>query len=173
MKKMYLSVMNHISKIIQFIVAIVLLFMALLMFIEVIRRYFFGMQFPWSEELIRYLAVWIAFLGGAAAFKEKALVCFDLVSEKFKDVSKLYLQLVSNTIVVIFLVFIFYLGMKAVLSPSTYLQISAGLGWSMSFVYAAIPVGTGLMIIFALNNYMEIMDGYRSKRQNGQQEVNR
>lgn len=163
MKKMYASTMNFISRLIQYTVAAILLFMALLMFIEVLRRYFFSNQFAWSEELIRYLAVWVAFLGGAAAFKEKSLVCFDLVSGRFKGVVKLVIELLSNTVVVVFMGFIFYLGMKTVTSPSTYKQISVGMKVSMAFPYAAIPAGSSLMALFGVNNYFNIIEEYLQK----------
>ena len=67
MKKIYFSVMDTIGKAIKFAVAAVLVLMALLMFVEVLRRYFWNQQFAWSEELIRYMAMWVAFLGGAVA----------------------------------------------------------------------------------------------------------
>ncbi|NLB90825.1 MAG: TRAP transporter small permease [Clostridiales bacterium] len=155
--------MNVVSRLIQYIIAAMLLFMALLMFTEVLRRYFFSHQFVWSEELIRYLAVWVAFLGGAAAFKEKSLVCFDLVSGRFKGVVKLVIELLSNTVVVVFMCFIFYLGMKTVTSPSTYRQISVGMKVSMAFPYAAIPAGSILMVLFGVNNYFNIIEEYLQK----------
>lgn len=164
MKKIYFSCIEITCRIIQYLVSIILIFMALLMFAEVVRRYFFGMQYAWSEELIRFLAMWIAFLGGAAAYREKSLVCFDLISGKMKGKVKFALEMLCNTFVLIFLILIFYLGIQNVFSPSTYKQVAIGLKVSMSFPYAAIPVGTGLMILFTLNNYFDII-GRRLKKE--------
>jgi TRAP-type C4-dicarboxylate transport system permease small subunit len=132
MKKYYFTAMALIRKTIQFAVAVVLSFMVLLMFVEVLRRYWFGQQFLWSEELIRYLAVWVAFFGGAAAYGEKSLVCFDLLSGKLKGTSKLVIDLCSNTIVLLFLLFVFHLSLKTVSAPSMVNQIGIGLKVSMA-----------------------------------------
>lgn len=169
MKKIYFSVMEKIGKAIKFAVAAVLVLMALLMFIEVLRRYFWNQQFAWSEELIRYMAMWVAFLGGAVAYKEKSLVCFDLLSGKLAKKKKVLLSLLSNTIVLVFLSFICYLGFKNISSPSTYMQISVGMKVSMAFPYAAIPVGTAFMVIFSLNNYIEIFDKHRREETEGKE----
>lgn len=171
MRKKYLSMMNMISQCIQYVIAATLIFMVALMFVEVVRRYLFGHQFAWSEELIRYLAVWVAFLGGAAAYKEKQLVCFDLLSSKFQGKNKMLLELFSNTVVLVFLTFIFYLSLKNVMSPSIFMQKSVGMKVTMAFPYAAIPVGTGLMVIFTLNNYMDIIGKYFGGKDEVSEEV--
>lgn len=169
MKKIYFSVMDTIGKAIKFAVAAVLVLMALLMFVEVLRRYFWNQQFAWSEELIRYMAMWVAFLGGAVAYKEKSLVCFDLLSGKLVKKKKLLLSLFSNTLILAFLVFVCYLGFKNISSPSTYMQTSVGMKVSMAFPYAAIPVGTAFMTVFCLNNYVQIIDEYRGEMRREEQ----
>ena len=103
------AVFELISKIIQYMITAILIFMVLLMFTEVLRRYIWSVQFIWSEEFIRFLAVWVAFLGGAAAYHEKALVCFDLISGKLHGKGKLILDLITNTIMLVLFIFILYL----------------------------------------------------------------
>ena len=39
--------------------------MLALIFVQVITRYFFGFTFDWSEELSRFLFVWVVLLGSA------------------------------------------------------------------------------------------------------------
>ena len=162
MKKFFLLLLNTINICFQIAVAIVLVLMALLMFVEVIRRYIWNLQFAWSEELIRYMALWIAFLGGAVAYHNKALVCFDLLSNKIVGRKKLILELASNTVILAFLLLIFFLGIKNVMSPSTNRQISVGQKVSKAYPYASIPDGTGMMTIFSINNYFEIIGRYRN-----------
>lgn len=157
MKKIYFSCIDWVCKIIQYLVSVILVFMALLMFAEVVRRYLFGLQFGWSEELIRYLAVWVAFLGGAAAYHEKSLVCFDMIRKKLEGKAGIAAALLSNIIILAFLVLICYLGIKNILSPSVYRQSGVGLKVSMAIPYAAIPAGTGLMALFTLNNCFHLI----------------
>ena len=115
------------------------------------------------------MAMWVAFLGGAVAYKEKSLVCFDLLSGKLVKKKKLLLSLFSNTLILAFLVFVCYLGFKNISSPSTYMQTSVGMKVSMAFPYAAIPVGTAFMAVFCLNNYVQIIDEYRGEMRREEQ----
>ena len=70
---------------VRYALAAILGFAILLTFFEVIRRYLFGKSFVWSEELMRYLFVYVGFIGGAAAFRDKGLACFDLVTKKISS----------------------------------------------------------------------------------------
>lgn len=46
----------------EFLLVILLIGMTLIMGIQVLCRYAFGMSLSWSEELTRYLFIWCGFL---------------------------------------------------------------------------------------------------------------
>lgn len=159
------KLMDGLFKVIKWFIAIILLLTIALMFLEVIRRYCFGKTYIWSEELMRYMIIYATFIGGAAAFRAKALVCFDLISSKFSPKVKKYVDIFTNTFIVIFLAFIAKLGYNAVLSPSIAKQTSTGLGISMAIPYAAIPIGCVLMLIYALDNYRILFKRLKEKEE--------
>lgn len=160
------KLMDGLFKVIKWFVAIILLCTIALMFLEVIRRYCFGKTYIWSEELMRYMIIYATFIGGAAAFRAKSLVCFDLVSSKFPLKIKKYVDILNNTFIIVFLAFITKLGYNAVISPSIAKQTSTGLGISMSIPYAAIPIGCALMLIYALDNYRTLFKRLKEKEAN-------
>ncbi len=65
----YSKLCNVVFSVLKWIVAVVMVFVVLLTFVEVIRRYFFHQNWVWSEVLAHYLIVWCTFLGGAAAYR--------------------------------------------------------------------------------------------------------
>ena len=69
----YEKLMDVIYSLIRICIAAALVVMVAVTFVEVIRRYVFGLSFIWSEELVRFLLVATSFLGGAAAYRAKAL----------------------------------------------------------------------------------------------------
>ena len=148
-----ISIWDRLYNVIRVSIALIVLFTISLMFIEVIRRYCFGQQFTWSEELMRFMFIYVAYIGGAAAFKHGALVCFDLISSRFPIKIRNRINIFNNTIIIGFLAFMCYRGILTVMSPSINKQLSAGLNISMSIPYAAIPIGCFLMICFAIDNY--------------------
>ena len=155
--KIYSKIMDVLFDILKWVTAVMMLFMVLLTFVEVLRRYFLSTNWAWSEELVRYLTVWCTFLGGAAAFRAGALVCFDLVLLKLLAKVQAVLGLITNTTVLALIVFIFKLSLEAVTKPSVVDQFSAALGFSMFWPYVSIPIGLGVMILFIIEHYVTLI----------------
>ena len=99
--KAYSRICDVVFNIVKWIVAIAMMFMVILTFVEVIRRYFFHQNWVWSEILVRYLIVWCTFLGGAAAYRVGALTNFDLVTQKLGKKTQLVLELVCTVIILL------------------------------------------------------------------------
>lgn len=154
--KYYKAFLNFLYEAIKYAVAAALLAIIGLMVLEVIRRYFFSKQFTWSEEFMRYVIVWVAYVGGAAAFRRGSLVCFDMVSGRLTGRPKVILDLVNNTVVAVFVAFNAYLGYSAVHSPSIARQISPGLQVPVPVLYWSIPIGCFFMVLFAIENYFTL-----------------
>lgn len=142
-------------KILMYAVALSLFLMIAIAFLEVCRRYVWGLSYIWADELIRYLIICVGFLGGAAAFRTKALVSLDLVTQFLPKKTQLVLEIACNTIIIATLVFLTRYSIQTIFTPSIKRQISIGLKVSMSYPYISLPVGFIFMIIFALDNYRE------------------
>ena len=53
----------------KFISSVFILAMSVIMVMNVILRYCFHFSFNWSDEIIRYLCIYMSFLGMAASWK--------------------------------------------------------------------------------------------------------
>jgi len=157
------SLLDGIAAVVKRVLAVMLGVMLVVALLEVFRRYIFGQSFPWSEELIRYLIIWVSFLGGAVAYKDSNLVFFDMIVGHVKGRSKLMLLMTTNTVSLAFIIYIFSYAIKVVSKPSIIMQKSIGLQISMVYPYLAIPVGLGLMILFGLYHYRTILQEYRER----------
>ncbi len=58
----WLKILNHLE---EGALALTLLGLAVMAFVQVIFRYFFDISFTWFEELSRYLGVFLTFLGAS------------------------------------------------------------------------------------------------------------
>ena len=59
MKKFLLYLDEYLEEVVM---TILLILMAVIMGIQVLSRYAFGMSLSWSEEVTRYLFIWSAFI---------------------------------------------------------------------------------------------------------------
>lgn len=122
----------------------------------VFTRYVMGEQAKWTEELARFLLVWVSLLGGAVAFGSKAHLGVDYFVGKFDpDVRKL-MALFVHFVVLFFAAAIFLYGGGRVVSDALAMeQMTPALGLKMGHVYLALPIAGFFMVLFTIENMVE------------------
>lgn len=160
--KIYTKICDVVFNIMKWVVAAAMIFMVLLTFVEVIRRYFFHQNWVWSEVLVRYLIVWCTFLGGAAAYRVGALTNFDLVLQKLGRKSRAVLELVCTVLIIALCAWLTKLGVDSFNKPSIVSQISTELHISMRWVYLGIPVGFAAMVLFGVERLLKLIGELRA-----------
>ena len=94
---------NWINKILIFLVIICLGTMVVLVFLNAVLRYGFNSSIPESEELSRYLFVWVVFLGAILAFKDGQHISIELLVKRLTGRTRLVMDVVRD----IFILFAF------------------------------------------------------------------
>ncbi len=87
------------AKISQFetvLVTILLTVMILIAFLQIVLRNFFATGIDWSDALIRYLVVWVAFIGAAIATREGKHISIHLFSRWLTGISTFAVQALAN-----------------------------------------------------------------------------
>jgi TRAP-type C4-dicarboxylate transport system permease small subunit len=122
----------------------------------VFTRYVIGKQASWTEELARFVLIWVAFLGSAVAFGTKGHLGVDYFVEKFHpDVRKLT-ALMTHSVVLFFAVSLFlYGGGRVVADALAMEQTTPALGWKTGYVYMALPVSGVFIVLFTIENLIE------------------
>jgi len=124
----------------------------------VFSRYILGAQTKWTEELARFLLIWVALLGGAVAFGTKGHLGVDYLTGKLHpDVHRL-MAVFAHIVVLFFAVAVFlYGGIHVVADALTMEQTTPALGWKMGYVYLALPISGFFMVLFTIENLIETL----------------
>lgn len=144
--------MKKIVKILDAIVsrALVLLMVSLVGAVlwQVISRYIFASPSSWTEELARFLLIWISLLGASYAFRTGMHLALDVLPQKLQGVSAAWLKNLTIVLVVVFSVSVLVVGGGSLVQLTWELkQYSAVMGLPMAYVYSVIPI-SGLLICF-------------------------
>jgi TRAP-type C4-dicarboxylate transport system permease small subunit len=124
----------------------------------VFSRYVMGEQTKWTEELARFLLVWVSLLGGAVAFGTKGHLGVDFFVGKFDPQVRKIMEVFSHLVVLFFAVSIFLLGGGRVVYDALALeQMTPALGWKMGHVYLALPIAGFFMMLFTIENLIETL----------------
>ena len=126
-----------------FLVKILLTFQVIIIFLEIIFRYLFNSSLIWSEELARYLLVWIAMLGCSIGLKRKGHFGIDLLVQAFPRTLRNVCVTLTYTVMFLFLGTMTVVGVMMVVQAR---EVSTVMQLSMSYPYAAIPLGGALML---------------------------
>lgn len=116
--------------------------------IEVVLRYIFGLSLIFTEELARYLMVWIVFLGGALAVKDDSHIRINVLVQRLSPRLGQLVRIIAHGLTMLLLVVLTVEGTKIL--PRQLDQMCITIDTSMFYFYLAIPVGSILMIIFIL-----------------------
>ena len=152
------KLLDIINKALQSIAVIAMGGMLFVIFGQVIARYVFHHSLAFSEELARYLFVYVVFFGTAVVAKNNGHIIMEALVSALKEKAAKYTKILAFLSTFLFMAIIFYYGIRMMIISSY--QISPALRISMSYVYLAMPVAAFVMLC---NLMVLIYDTYKSK----------
>lgn len=114
---------------------------------QVLTRYAFGDPSTWSEEISRYLFVWVIFLSGSYAVQENAHIRIDSVVHLWPMKIRKRVLLLGDFIWLAASIAILVISYRWVKMQAGMGTVSIVLEQPMWYFYAAVPVGYALLII--------------------------
>jgi TRAP-type C4-dicarboxylate transport system permease small subunit len=115
---------------------------------QVFTRWVLQNPSSYTEELARYLLIWIGILGAAYAAGHRLHLAIDLLPMKLKGQSLRRLQVAIELCTFLFALFVMVVGgARLVALTLRFDQVSAALGVPLGYVYLVIPL-SGLIIMF-------------------------
>lgn len=120
---------------------------------QVLSRYLLAEPSVWTEELARFLLIWVGILGSVYAYHTQSHLSVDLWSPRLTALGKKRLIIVQGIVVVAFaLSAMVFGGLRLVWITYTLQQMSPALGMPMAAVYAVVPLGGGMIMWLAVHD---------------------
>jgi TRAP-type C4-dicarboxylate transport system permease small subunit len=143
-KSVVASVDDGVLQIEGLLVAALVAAMTVIVFAQVIFRYVLGSPLVWSEELARYLFVWVTMIGAAAAVRLGQHFGLDILVKPLPAAARKAVGFGASTIVAIVAGFLLWQGLKEAAGAMNH--VASSLEIRMVWFYSAIPVGATLML---------------------------
>lgn len=113
--------------------------MAVIVLANVLTRYLTNYSIPWSEELARYLMIWLTFLGIGPVFRLGGHVAIDTLQDSLRASMARAVRLLIVAAVAVFCAVVAYFGSAYV--GRTWMQATAVMEIPFALVAAAVPTG--------------------------------
>ena len=140
----WMRIMQGVNLFLEWAMRIVLAFMTIVVFTQVLSRVF-HFSMPQLEELARYSNIYLAFLAVAYGMGKDSLVKVDALQSALKGITRKVVQAIANIASLITCALYFYSGIKLVRLGIG--QQSSSMGFDLAFVYVIIPIGFAVAIL--------------------------
>lgn len=143
-----MKVKLFLDQFIQVLIALLMALMVINVTWQVFSRYVMGDPSSFTDELSRFMMIWLGLAGAAYVSGKNGHLAIDILPEKLKGNKLLALQLFIHSMVVFFgLVIMIWGGGNLVYITQTLQQKSATLQIPLSWIYGIIPV-SGVLVVF-------------------------
>lgn len=120
-------------------------------------RYVLNDSLSWTEEVSRYLLIWLAAIGSVVAMHRRELVAIDLLPDALSRGGKRLLRILISIIVIGTSAVIAFYGWS--LAVNAWGQSASTFRMPLFFVTVAIPVAAGAYVLMALEQALSEVFG--------------
>lgn len=153
MVKIFEKIDKPISRLEKFIIGYATIIMIGVMFINVVLRYVFKFSFSWSDEVARYINMFVTFFAISAGIKYGAHVGVSaFVDYVVPKKARKYFIIFANVVTMVFCVFIAAFGFQLMMKQFGMNQVSPAMQIPMGLIYSAVPIGMLLSGIRSIQN---------------------
>lgn len=151
------SMKETLDKYIGHFLALLMSIMLLSVLWQITTRYFLGISSAVTDELARYLLIWIGTLGAAYVSGKKMHLAIDLLPRKLSGKSKQSLDIIINISIILFALLAMVIGGSRLVYVTYILgQTSAALQVPLAYVYLILPFSGLLIIYYKINEILLI-----------------
>jgi TRAP-type transport system small permease protein len=144
-----------VSRILEALIGLILALMVVLVFGNVVLRYGFNSGITVSEELSRYLFVWLTFLGAVVAVREHAHLGVDSLVRALPHRGKLFCAVTSQLLMLVMVGFLFRGSWtQTVINLWTRSPVSEV---PLSLIYIAGLVSSAMMAVLIVGNLWHVL----------------
>ena len=133
----------------------ILAVMVVLVVSQVIARYCFHSPIPWTEQLSKYMFVWLVLISGAYMFGQRGHMNISFFKGKLPKTIQTVLDYMSEIILLVFAGAVLLVGGFMALKIGIP-QRDAALQISMGYVYSALPISGVITLLYSVCNLVEL-----------------
>lgn len=142
--KIYLLTIKSLQNLVIGLLAAIVIVVTL----QVFSRFILQSPSSITEELARFLLIWIGLFGGAYGYHTNAHLGLDILTNKLNTTAQNAVALLSHVLIMGFAIVVMVIGGYSLVSltfePA---QVSAALEIQMGYIYSAVPIA-GVTIVF-------------------------
>src|SRR6056297_46656 len=134
------------------------------MFVEVLRREIMSYSSIWGEEIVRYSFIYLAWIGAAAAVRERGHIRIDVILQYVGRRVKALLYIFGDIVMFAVALVALYWSFETVLVSAKFGSVTHGLRISQVWFLSAVPIGFALVVFRLIQSFLRDVSDLRAGR---------
>ena len=140
----------RLDRLLDLLLLIVLASMGTIVAANVFCRFVLNFSIYWGDEAAQALLVWLTFLGAAVAVRERAHYSFNYLALRSRGRARLAIGIVGRLITIAAILGLLYWSTRVAIGIRPWIMPAMEI--SRFWVYAAGPVGSAFMLVYAVSD---------------------
>jgi TRAP-type C4-dicarboxylate transport system permease small subunit len=154
-----------INLVAETLVGVLMAVMILDIFVQVVFRYALESSLSWSEELARYLFVWVIFVGASVAVRRGQHIALTAITGSLPEPFRSFATVLTLIAFIAFIAFLLLLTWACIpLIVNARFTVSSELEVPIAWVYAAAPIGSLISVLHLSNGLARLLWSRRRAR---------
>lgn len=142
-----LAIKRSLDRVLGTMMLLLLGSIIVLILLQISARYLPFVRIQWTEELSRYLFVYLTFIGSALLINQKGHIVVDVLIERLPRMLRLATYVLVQVAVLAFL-YLFVSGILTLATGSMDTRSSSMTWFSMGYLYWGVWLGGVLMVVY-------------------------
>lgn len=156
----FVTAVDRLNAVVTLLVGLLLAVVACAVMFQVLVRFVLtaagvNISAPWTEELARYTLIWMVFLGAGIGVRHARMIALEFGIRKLPARAGIPIRYAVMVLCMAFFGLLFSVGIDFLELGRS--ETSPVLGITRDYVYWAMPVGMGLMILNSLTLIVETL----------------
>ncbi len=144
----YNAICTFIERGCSYLVILLMAAIVLIVSLGVFFRFVLNNSLSWTEEIAKYLLVWLSFIGSATALRKGTHIGITILSDTFKGKVKNIAEIFVSAAILTASYYLMYYGWRFAVNAK--IQTAATIDLSLFWVMVCVPVSGVLMALFIL-----------------------
>lgn len=155
--------MKLLNKILETVLAVVVAVMVIGCFWQVFTRFILNNPSKYTEELLRYLLIWMTMLGVPYAYGKERHLSINLFTRSFTKRDSLLTKIGIEILILFLSLFVMVAGGFMVTANSAG-QISPALHMPMQLYYVCVPISGILMVVYCVTRLTGFLKQWKEEK---------
>jgi|SRR5690625_154671 len=155
-----MSFRDRVDKVTRYALVLMMGLLVIVVVWQVISRYVLGAPSTLTDEMARFLLIWVSLLGAAYCSGQNMHIAIKALPSRLNPENRRRLEVLIRVLIIAFVLFVFVIG-GGYLTATTliYMQLTPTLQIPMAIIYMIAPVSGLLIIYYKLDDILRLRRG--------------